>query len=175
MQFSPRVGFAWDPTGDGRMSIRTGYSLANDFVNAQFHLNTSVAPPWGAEVRVHAPGRRASTTRSRRQRPDEHLPVHARRRTSPLRARRARTSPSPRTSSRRAQQSWNVSVQRQLGDDMAVSATYIGTFLDRGWNVRSLNEGVFMGTGPCTLNTHDRSADVPGLHDHRDAQQSPPS
>ena len=45
-QFSPRVGFAWDPTGEGRMSIRSGYSLGYDFVNAQFHLNTSVAPPW---------------------------------------------------------------------------------------------------------------------------------
>ena len=28
LQFSPRVGFAWDPAGDGRMAIRTGYSLA---------------------------------------------------------------------------------------------------------------------------------------------------
>ena len=57
-QFSPRVGFAWDPTGDGRMSVRTGYSLAYDFVNAQFHLNTSVAPPFNAEARVDQPGRR---------------------------------------------------------------------------------------------------------------------
>ncbi len=52
LQFSPRVGFAWDPTGDGRMSIRAGYSLAYDFVNAQFHLNTSVAPPFNAEART---------------------------------------------------------------------------------------------------------------------------
>ena len=55
LQFSPRVGFAWDPAGDGRMSIRTGYSLAYDFVNAQFHLNTSVAPPFNAEARVTNP------------------------------------------------------------------------------------------------------------------------
>ena len=32
-----------------------GYSLGYDFVNAQFHLNTSVAPPFGAEVRVTNP------------------------------------------------------------------------------------------------------------------------
>ena len=54
-QFSPRVGFAWDPNGDGRMSVRTGYSLSYDFVNAQFHLNTSVAPPFNAEARVDNP------------------------------------------------------------------------------------------------------------------------
>jgi hypothetical protein len=51
------------------------------------------------------------------------------------------------------QQSWNAGIQQQLGENLSVEASYIGTFLDRGWNVRSLNEGVFMGTGPCTLTT----------------------
>ena len=50
------------------------------------------------------------------------------------------------------QQSWNVSVQRQFGDNLAASVTYIGTFQDRGWNVRSLNEGVYI-PGACTLQT----------------------
>ena len=31
LQFSPRVGFAWDPSGEGRMSIRSGYSLGYTF------------------------------------------------------------------------------------------------------------------------------------------------
>ncbi len=43
---------AWDPTGNGRQVIRGGYALGYDFINAQFHLNTSVAQPWGAEVRL---------------------------------------------------------------------------------------------------------------------------
>ena len=55
LQFSPRVGFAWDPSGEGRMSIRSGYSLGYDFVSAQFHLGTSIAPPWGAEIRFQQP------------------------------------------------------------------------------------------------------------------------
>ena len=42
-------------------------------------------------------------------------------------------------------------VQRQIGNDMAVSATYIGSYSDRLWNVRSLNQGVYI--GPCTLQT----------------------
>ncbi len=53
--FGPRVGLAWDPTGSGRTSLRAGYGRAYEFVNAQFHLNTSVAPPWGSEVRLTNP------------------------------------------------------------------------------------------------------------------------
>jgi hypothetical protein len=53
--FGPRVGMAWDPTGSGRTSLRAAYGRAYEFVNAQFHLNTSVAPPWGSEVRLNNP------------------------------------------------------------------------------------------------------------------------
>jgi hypothetical protein len=51
----PRVGLAWDPMGDGKTSVRASYGKSFEFVNGQFHLNTSVAPPWGSEVRLNAP------------------------------------------------------------------------------------------------------------------------
>ena len=51
----PRVGMAWDPSGDGKTSVRASYGRSFEFVNAQFHLNTSVAPPWGSEVRINQP------------------------------------------------------------------------------------------------------------------------
>ena len=53
--FGPRVGLAWDPTGSGRTNVRASYGKSFEFVNGQFHLNTSVAPPWGSEVRLNAP------------------------------------------------------------------------------------------------------------------------
>ena len=53
--FGPRVGVAWDPMGDGKTSVRASYGKSYEFVNGQFHLNTSVAPPWGSEVRLNAP------------------------------------------------------------------------------------------------------------------------
>ncbi len=53
--FGPRVGLAWDPAGDGKTSVRASYGKSFEFVNGQFHLNTSVAPPWGSEVRLNAP------------------------------------------------------------------------------------------------------------------------
>jgi hypothetical protein len=51
----PRVGLAWDPTGSGLTSVRASYGRSFDFVNGQFHLNTSNAPPWGDEIRVTNP------------------------------------------------------------------------------------------------------------------------
>ncbi len=51
----PRVGIAWDPTGSTRTSVRAAYGRSFDFVNAQFHLNTSNAPPWGDEIRITNP------------------------------------------------------------------------------------------------------------------------
>jgi hypothetical protein len=149
LQFSPRIGFAWDPNGDGRMSIRSGYSLAYDFVNAQFHLNTSVAPPFNAEARVDFPvgllddpwrGTGNETFFPFTVGPNSPFPL-----TGPYISILPDLAP-PR------QQSWNVSFQRQIGDNLAASATYLGTYSDRLWNVRSLNPGVYI-PGSCTLQT----------------------
>src|SRR5262249_10440675 len=46
---------AWDPTGSGRTSVRAAYGRSFEFVNAQFHLNTSNAPPFGDEIRITNP------------------------------------------------------------------------------------------------------------------------
>jgi hypothetical protein len=149
LQFSPRIGFAWDPKGDGRMSLRSGYSLAYDFVNAQFHLNTSVAPPFAAEARVDFPaggfddpwrGTGNETFFPFTIGPNSPFPL-----TGPYISIPSNIAP-PR------QQSWNVSFQRQMGDNLAVSTTYLGTYSDRLWNVRSLNEAVYI-PGSCTLQT----------------------
>jgi hypothetical protein len=51
--FAPRIGLAWDPTGSGRTNVRASYGKGYDFINGQFHLNTSVAPPWGSEIRLN--------------------------------------------------------------------------------------------------------------------------
>jgi hypothetical protein len=147
-QWSPRVGVSWDPTGSGLTVVRGGYSLAYSFINAQFHLNTSVAQPWGAEVRLPS-GQLLDDpfAGSGIQNPfpfvlgeDSPFNLHG-----PYIAIPADIK-TPR------QQSWNATVERQLGDSMAVRASYIGTYNDRQWQVRSLNEGVYI-PGSCTLDT----------------------
>jgi hypothetical protein len=144
--FAPRASASWDPAGDGRTAIQVGYSLGYDFVNAQYHLNTSVAPPWGADVRVQDtilddpfasfPGGNPFPITF-----DADAPF-------PPFGQFLAVDPDTRNTRK---QTWNVSVDRQVGSDMAVSASYIGNYTDNLWNMRALNPGRFLGLGPCTL------------------------
>jgi hypothetical protein len=145
--FAPRIGVAWDPTGDGRTSVRAGYSLAYDFVNAQYHLNTSIAPPWGAEVRIPSvsldnpyatfpggnPFPRTFDANAAFPQFGSFLAID------------------PDTKNTRMH-SYNVAVQKQLGTNMVVSATYLGNRTNHLWNMKALNPAVFMGLGPCVIN-----------------------
>jgi len=44
-------------------------------------------------------------------------------------------------------------VEQQLGASWGVAAAYLGSYPDRLWAQTALNNGVFLGLGPCTLNT----------------------
>ena len=147
-QWSPRVGVSWDPTGSGLTVIRGGYSLAYSFINAQFHLNTSVAQPWGAEVRLPS-GQRLDDPFAGSGQPNIFPFVLGTDSPFALHGPYIAIPPDIKTP---RQQSWNLTFERQFGTSMSVRASYLGTFNDRQWNVRSLNEGQFI-PGSCTLQT----------------------
>jgi hypothetical protein len=44
-------------------------------------------------------------------------------------------------------------VEQQFGTSWGVSASYLGSYSDRLWAQSAINPGVFLGLGPCTLNT----------------------
>jgi hypothetical protein len=101
-----------------------GIRLSYDFVNAQFHLNTSVAPPFNAEARVDSPVGGFDDPLARHRQRDL-LPIH-----------HGKDSPFPLTGPYISippdilpprQQSWNVSFQRQVGENVALSASYLGS------------------------------------------------
>jgi hypothetical protein len=145
--FAPRVGVAWDPNGDGRTSVRAGYSLAYDFVNAQYHLNTSIAPPWGAEVRLPSVSLDNPFATLPGGNPfPRSFDANA---AFPLFGPFLSVDPdTPNTT----MHSWNATVQRQIGANMVASATYIGNHTSNLWNMKALNPAVFLGLGPCTIN-----------------------
>jgi hypothetical protein len=48
--FGPRLSVAWDPKGDGKLSIRANFGVLYDEINALQHYNTSANPPGTADV-----------------------------------------------------------------------------------------------------------------------------
>jgi hypothetical protein len=145
--FAPRVGVAWDPKGDGRMSVRSSYGLSYDFVNGQYQLNTAIAPPWGSDVRITNPvgGFDNPFLGYPGGNPfplpfDSNAGVQA--------PSNARFSPGANYLSvdqnihPTTVQLYNASVQRQIGRSWVVSASYIGTYTTHLWNMKALNYGL---------------------------------
>src|SRR5438874_6961189 len=144
---APRVGIAWDPKGDGRMSLRSSYGVSYDFVNGQYHLNTAIAPPWGSDVRIQSPvggfdnpflgypgGNPFPLPFDSNA--GERAPANAR--FSPG-ANYLAVDPDihPTTV-----QSYNVSLQRQIAGNWVASASYIGAYTTHLWNMKALHYGL---------------------------------
>jgi hypothetical protein len=147
--FGPRVGVAWDLVGDGRTSLRAAYGKSFEFINGQFHLNTSVAPPWGAEVRLNAPpGGLDDPFLGNPQGNTNIFPIP-----SPLTATNAVFSLNGPYLSLSNDldvtnvQLWNVTFERQFGRNWIASAGYVGSKTSNIWESTPLNNAV-PGTTP---------------------------
>jgi carboxypeptidase family protein/TonB-dependent receptor-like protein len=146
---APRAGLAWDVHGDGRLAVRTSYSMGYDFMAGEYHNINAGAPPFGnRSIITDPPGRMDDPWGHLGGDPHpivtgpnvNYIPFGA------------FGSMDPDINSPRAQQ-WNVTLERQLGDSWGVSVSYLGSYADRLWAQTALNPGVYLGTGPCTLNT----------------------
>jgi hypothetical protein len=149
--FAPRVGLAWDVTGDGRMAVRSSYSLGYDFQSASYLFISATAPPYANRLRVtqlpgglddpylNWPGGVPPHPVPEIPSPDAQFPSYG-----------ALASVDPDNNSTRAH-SWNVIVERQIGTVWQASASYLGSYTDRIWGQVQANQGVFLGLGPCTL------------------------
>jgi hypothetical protein len=144
--FSPRAGVAWDVAGDGRMSVRSSYGLNYDFPVGETWFRLAAGPPFGNRTRL------SDVTFDNPYTviggnphpiaigPDTQYPPFG-----------AFGAIDPGINSPRTQ-SWNVTVERQIGADWGVSASYLGSYSDRLWSLVTQNPGVYLGLGPCTLN-----------------------
>jgi carboxypeptidase family protein/TonB-dependent receptor-like protein len=48
--FGPRIGFAWDPTGKGKLSLRTGFGVFYNTSESELALQFLGAAPYGVQV-----------------------------------------------------------------------------------------------------------------------------
>jgi hypothetical protein len=56
--FAPRFGLAWDPKGDGKMSVRASWGMFYDLPHTLFAYGFSEEPPWSSTIAV--PGGRTA-------------------------------------------------------------------------------------------------------------------
>ncbi len=157
----PRVGAAWDLVGDGRTSLRASYGKSFEFVNAQFHLNTSVAPPWGSEIRLNnPPGGLDNPFLGNPNGISNIFPLP-----TPLTGANAvfsvngpyLTLTNDLVSTR--VHLWNVTLERQLGSTWLVSVGYVGSRTNNIWESEPLNNGLFVtvnGAPPTPANVNLR-------------------
>jgi hypothetical protein len=144
---SPRVGAAWDVTGDGRMAVRSSYSLSYDFPPGSYHFINSSAPPFGNRLRVEDPPGRFDNPYGHLG-GDPHPIATAPDAVFPLFGSFGAIDPdinSPRV------HAWNVTLERQVGSEWATALSYLGSAKDRLWGLVALNPGVYLGLGPCTI------------------------
>jgi hypothetical protein len=151
-RFAPRVGLAWDVSGDGRSSLRSSYGRSYEVLAGLFKEDWSNAAPWGnltvlMSVPMTAPW---STTPG-----GDPLPLKtgaaAQFNTG------AAYLTNPIDMDQPATDTWNVSFQRQFGESWMASASYLGTYTKNIWAQEMINPGVFVpgvgnASGQCFLN-----------------------
>jgi hypothetical protein len=139
--FAPRIGLAWDPKGDGKTTIRAGYGTAYDFVSGNLFVNPANAPPFGDTVMTagapfdnpFAPNPGGNIFPITFDKNVPFVPYGT----------FIVVKPDLRTTS---VHQWNLALQRQVGADWLLSATYIGSETEHLWYSYQLNPGTIV---PC--------------------------
>jgi hypothetical protein len=150
--FSPRVGLAWDVTGDGRTSLRASVGTFYDFPAARYFLGLSNAPPWNPIIirnNVNFENPWAGYPGG------DPFPMPYGRsvgRNDALWPLAGVVNVFDYDSPTMVVSQWNISLQKQIGADWLISATYLGNGTSHLWTAQNLNPPVFLGLGPCTLN-----------------------
>ena len=147
-EFDPRVGFAWDISGDGRTAVRAGAGLGHDYVHQYVHLNTSSVAPFRLTVNL-PPG--ASLDNPWTNYPGGNPFPYVFNPANPSFPVYSSFLPLPSDLKPTEQYSWDAGIQRQLTRRWFASATYLGTRIRHQLNAEEANPALNLGFGPCRL------------------------
>jgi hypothetical protein len=139
--WAPRLGVAWDPTGQGRLSLRASYALAYDFNNGQLLINSVSSPPFAGTVAFPA----SSFSDPFASSPGANIFPYSLGPDAPFVQGGAFIALRPNLRTTAVHQ-WNLSIQRQFGSNWLASITYAGSETEHLWVSYQLNPAVIV---PC--------------------------
>ena len=150
LNFAPRIGLAWDVMGTGRTALRSSYGIGYDFQSASYLYISATAPPYSSRVRVNNPPGGFDDPYGAVPGGSPHPVPGNPGANAAFPGYGAFGAIDPDINSTRAQ-SWNLILEQQIGKVWQASASYLGSRIDRIWSQVSVNPGVYLGLGPCTL------------------------
>jgi hypothetical protein len=149
LQFGPRLGLAWDVSGDGRTSVRASYGLAYVHVPGTFRETYSGSAPWGGRVTLTRPP--GGLDDPWRGIPGGNIFPYELDKNAPFPSAGLFYTQQP-TLRNPYSQSWNLSFQRQLGSGWLVSTSYMGSNNMHIWGNNPLNPAIYFPQASCVLN-----------------------
>jgi hypothetical protein len=138
---APRVGVAWDPKGDGRMTIRGSWGEFYDYPNGQQLINMTIGPPFGDETRTQAGLAGSLDNPWKTIAGGNPFPVSPNPNSALFVPSGPYLSLDPQKKNT-AVYSWNLTVQKQIGVPWLVSASYLGSETAHLWLTNGLNPSV---------------------------------
>jgi hypothetical protein len=134
----PRVGFVWDPIGDGKTSIRVSYGLLYDTPHMFFYTRVGNNPPWGATLTRQGGPFPLSNPWAGYPGGDPFVQSTGTAKSFGFFPQSGVYAVSDPNLKNPQINTWNLSIQRQLGSWL-ISGSYLGNHTAHLWSSRELN------------------------------------
>ena len=139
-QVAPRVGLVWDPMKDGKTVVRAGYGIFYDMEAAELNLATPQGPPWAGKIQLTNPA--GGLDDPYKFEPGGNPFPFTPSKNAPYPAAGVFTTFNHDTKPPYVQQ-WNLGIQRQIGNDWLIGASYIGNEMVHLYGSSELNPAIY--------------------------------